>query len=108
MSKADIEIHGKRYSIACAPGQEERLVQFGQRLDTRVRHIAQAVGDIGETRLLLIAALALMDENEALKAEPQQGRIEGRAAAALVDAAARIDALASRLDAANPGDEPNA
>ncbi|MEM6411878.1 MAG: cell division protein ZapA [Pseudomonadota bacterium] len=104
MSKAEIEIYGKRYSIACAPGQEARLVQFGQRLDTRVRQIAGAVGDIGESRLLLIAALALMDELEAVKTEPSQNRIEARAASALVDAATRIDALASRLEGQNQGE----
>ena len=98
MSKADIDIYGKRYSVACAPGQEKRLTELGQRLDKRVRQISGAVGDIGEARLLLISALALMDELDALKAQPQQERLEGRAAAALADAAARIDALASRLD----------
>ncbi|MEM9670345.1 MAG: cell division protein ZapA [Pseudomonadota bacterium] len=106
MSKADIEIYGKRYSVACAPGQEEKLIHFGKRLDMRVRQIAKAVGDIGETRLLLIAALALMDENEAIKAEPQHpSRVEARAAAALADAAARIDALANRLDTASAEDQ---
>ncbi|MEM7660942.1 MAG: cell division protein ZapA [Pseudomonadota bacterium] len=104
MSKADIEIYGKRYSIACAPGQEKKLIQFGQRLDKRVRQIAGAVGDIGESRLLLIAALALMDENEAMKTEPPQNRVEARAAAALVDAAARIDALTTRLEGPDQGE----
>ncbi|MEL7128797.1 MAG: cell division protein ZapA [Pseudomonadota bacterium] len=108
MSKADIDIYGKRYSVACAPGQEKRLSQLGSRLDTRVRNISKAVGDIGEARLLLIAALALMDEIDALKASPEQVRADGKAAAALTDAAARIDALAARLEAIGTADHIDA
>jgi len=100
MSKADIEVNKRRYSVACAPGQEDRLAALGGKLDTRVRHIADAVGDIGEARLLLIAALALLDELEA--GTPAGAAIdpasENKAAAAFVDAAARINALAERLN----------
>lgn len=98
MSKADIDVNGKRYSVACAPGQEVRLGQLGRKLDGRVRQIAGAVGDIGEARLLLVAALALLDELGG--ATPAPDEIEQKAGAALADAAARIDAIASRLDAA--------
>ena len=97
MSKADIEVNGKRYSVACAPGQEERLAVLGSKLDTRVKSISRAVGDIGEARLLLVAALGLLDELGG--AVPAPGEVETKAAAALTDAAARIDAIASRLDA---------
>lgn len=98
MSKADIDVNGKRYSVACAPGQEDRLSKLGKKLDSRVRHIAGAVGNIGEERLLLVAALALLDELGG--AAPAPDEVESKAAAALADAAARIDAIASRLDAA--------
>jgi cell division protein ZapA len=60
MAKADIILRGRNYSIACAPGQEARIVALSQQLDARVKHIASAVGDIGEDRLLLITALALL------------------------------------------------
>ena len=49
MAKADIHILGKQYSIACAPGQEDRLVDLSKDLDGRVRDIEEAVGDIGES-----------------------------------------------------------
>lgn len=102
MAKADIEVGGKRYSVACAPGQEARLARLGARLDTRVRQIGEAVGDIGEARLFLIAALALMDELETglpefPPAPAIDPAIERKAAAAISDAASRIEALAARL-----------
>lgn len=107
MAKADIEVNERRYSVACAPGQEARLAKLGDQLDMRVRQIQDAVGDIGEARLLLIAALALLDELDAKPANGQTGRaassqsvdpmIEQKAAGALANAADRIDALAARL-----------
>jgi cell division protein ZapA len=98
MSKADIGVHGRLYSVACAPGQEARLSELGVRLDKRVDQIAGAVGDVGEARLLLIAALALMDELDAAKTGAGMTALEAKAATALSDAATRIDAIAARLE----------
>ena len=98
MAKADIKIRGKQYSIACAPGQEARLVELSKSLDMRVRQIADAVGDIGEARLLLVAALSLLDELDAARRSAPADLSQQKAAAALVDAAARIDALAQRIE----------
>lgn len=99
MSKADIEIGDKRYSIACAPGQEARLQTLATRLNRRIEKIKEAVGDIGEARLFLVAALALIDELDILK---QSGETTPEsialASSALIDAAARIDAIAERIE----------
>ena len=100
MAKADITIRGRAYSVACAPGQEARLAALSRQLDNRVTQIAGAVGDIGEDRILLIAALALLDELDA--ARRGQAAATGpeidRAARALDDAARRIEALAIRIE----------
>ena len=101
MAKADIKIRGRSYSVACAPGQEERLIGLSRQLDARVQDIANAVGNIGDDRLLLIAALALLDE----LAASHRAQLEAagpdvpRAAHALNDTAARIEALAARIEA---------
>ncbi len=102
MAKADIEINDHLYSVACAAGQEARLQALGALLDARVKKIAEAVGDIGEARLLLVASLALLDELDmARRAGPAAPEAERKASTALVDAAARIEAIASRLDTAS-------
>lgn len=101
MAKADITIRGRAYSVACAPGQEARLVALSKQLDTRVGDISKAVGDIGDDRLLLIAALALLDELDAAR----KGHVDvvgpgiETAAQAIGDAATRIEALAARIEA---------
>lgn len=99
MAKADITIRGRDYSVACAPGQEQRLVALSKNLDKRVRQIADAVGDIGEARLLLVAALSLLDELEAAHRGTPADLSQQKAASALADAAARIEALAERIEA---------
>lgn len=101
MSKADIEIGDKRYSIACAPGQEARLQGLASRLNRRVETIKTAVGDIGEARLFLVAALALIDELDAVRASGETTPESiSLASTALTDAAARIDAIAARIESA--------
>ena len=101
MAKADIQIRGRAYSVACAPGQEDRLIALSRQLDGRVEGIAGAIGNIGDERLLLIAALALLDELDA--AQRAQAAEAGpdivRAADALNDTAARIETLAARIEA---------
>lgn len=99
MAKADIQIRGKQYSIACAPGQEMRLVELSKELDGRVADIEDAVGDIGESRLLMIAALALLDELDDARRSRPADPARDKAAAALGDAASRIRALAERIEA---------
>jgi len=98
VAKADIDILGRRFSVACAPGQEARLTGLGMALDARVRKIAGAVGDVGEERLLLIAALSLLDELEAAKAAPT-AELEAEVAKVFAGAAQRIDAMIDRIAA---------
>lgn len=102
MGKADIIVNDHRYSIACADGQEGRLQALATDLDARVKRIANAVGDIGEARLLLVAGLALLDELDDASQGRANSQMVGRAAGALGDAAARIEALAARIDAGKP------
>ena len=70
-----------------------------RQLNARVDQIAGAVGDIGEERLLLIAALALLDELDAARrAVPGVAETEKKVAAVLSKAAERIEALAARIE----------
>jgi cell division protein ZapA len=101
MAKADITIRGRAYSVACAAGQEDRLISLARQLDGRVSQIADAVGDIGDDRLLLIAALALLDELAASHRGQGAATLPfeiDRAARALDDAASRIEAIAVRIE----------
>lgn len=105
MAKAELIVAEKRYALNCAPGQEARLEELGARFDARVTELKEALGDIGAERLFLAAGLSLIDELDAKGAETggkaMDDRIAGlerRAATALVEAAARIEALGRRVD----------
>ncbi|MGA1343702.1 MAG: cell division protein ZapA [Hyphomonas sp.] len=99
MAKAEISIRGRSFSIACAPGQEMRVQQLAGQLDARVRQISDAVGDIGEERLLLVTALALLDElDSARRGVSQTPDTDARAIAILIEMAGRVEALAARLE----------
>ena len=45
MAKADLIISGKRYTLACAPGQEARLQELGARFD-HVGHATVATAKV--------------------------------------------------------------
>ena len=99
MAKADITLRGRTFSIACAPGQEMRVQRLAEQLDTRLRQISDAVGDIGDERLLLITALALMDElDSARRGVSARPDTEARAVELLIQMAGKVEALAARLE----------
>jgi len=99
LAKADIRLRGRNFSIACAPGQEMRIERLAEQLDARVGQIADAVGDIGDERLLLITALALLDElDSARRGVSAQPGTEARAVEVLLTMASRVEALAARLE----------
>lgn len=117
MAKVNLDINGRRYSLVCDDGEEERLLMLGGKLDTRVRTLADQFGQIGDLRLMLMAGITLLDELEDssesvdAKAESMASELrkasedaislarkrEGTAADSLVEAAERIERLAARL-----------
>ena len=110
MAQVSLTVNGRAFAITCDDGQETRIRRLGQYVDAKVAEFVGSVGQVGEARLLLLAALVIADEladaNEALR----QGRSGARAAdaesAVAADAAAsdihgiakRVEAIAARLE----------
>ena len=98
-----IRLNGTPYQIGCGPGEEARIESLGKEIDEILQSLIGSVGQIGEARLLAMAALILADRtNEAPQpaangGEDKAGNDEDAAAAALDRAADRILALASKL-----------
>ena len=61
MSEVTLLIGGKHYSLACAPGEEERVKRLGAHIDSK---LAQLGGNIAASpaQNLVFAALLLADE----------------------------------------------
>jgi cell division protein ZapA len=62
MAQVDIEVNGRSYAVACDDGQETQVERLGRFLDSKVMALVKGVGQVGETRLLLLAGLTIADE----------------------------------------------
>lgn len=107
MAQVTVEINGKPYTVGCEDGQESHLRALAAVFDRQVRLVAQEVGALGDTRLMLMGALLLSDELEEARArlahaqkdlarvQSDYARAEARAVLALDAASKRIEALAA-------------
>lgn len=114
MAQVDITINNRSYTVACDDGQEEHLRTLGTYVDDRVKELTGAVGQIGDSRLLVMASLLIADEladaqRKALEAEAQSTQpvkapittIDEEALAQGIEAMAeRIEGIADRLERA--------
>lgn len=62
MSQVSVTINGKQYRMACEDGQEGHLLRLAKDLDERIGKLRGSFGEIGDTRLTVMAALTLADE----------------------------------------------
>ena len=100
MGQVAVRINGRQYQVACDDGQEDRLSELAVQLDRRVQDLMAAVGsEAGEQRLLVMAALLAVDELSEARAEVNRLHEQTGLAAALDLMAARIEAVADRLEA---------
>ena len=102
-SVVTIRLNGTPYQIGCGPGEEARIEALGAEIEEVLQSLVGSVGQIGEARLLAMAALILADRAQdgdaPSSANGGAGSMTGsdEAAAALESAADRILALASTL-----------
>ena len=62
MAQVVVTINGRSYRIACEDGQEEHLTELSGYVSEKVKELVGAVGQIGDTRLLVMASLLISDE----------------------------------------------
>ena len=61
MSQVSVTINGRQFRMACEDGQEGHLMDLARDLDTRIEGLRTKFGEIGDTRLTVMAALTLAD-----------------------------------------------
>jgi cell division protein ZapA len=117
MSQISVTINGRVYRMACDDGQEEHLSRLARDLDARIARLRESFGEIGDTRLTVMAGLMVADElveaKRQIKAREQEiaemkesrlaigDRIEASelaVAEAIGEAAERIEQLAHSLN----------
>jgi cell division protein ZapA len=116
MPLVNVLVNGRAYTVACDEGEEDHLRELGQYLDKRVRELSATVGQVADSRLMLMAGLVIADElSDALvKLDERDKELtalkaaraaaaetleidDERAAEALEGAASRLEAIAARL-----------
>ncbi len=117
MPQVSVTINGRQFRMACEDGEEEHLQHLAADLDQRIARLRARFGEIGDTRLTVMAALTLADELAETKErlqrlEPELAALQdasvvsadraqttqGAIAAALNAAAERIEGITKRLN----------
>ena len=62
MSQVNVTINGRQFRMACEDGQEGHLIELARDLDMRISGLRGKFGEIGDTRLTVMAALTVADE----------------------------------------------
>jgi cell division protein ZapA len=62
MSQVSVTINGRQYRMACEDGQEDHLMALARELDERVARLRTQFGQIGDSRLIVMAALMMADD----------------------------------------------
>lgn len=69
MPEVAITIGGREFQVACQEGEEHFLHSAASLLDTEAQALAEAMGRVPESRMLLMAGLMLADKTAGLEEE---------------------------------------
>tara|TARA_B100000029_G_C17484697_1_gene926783 strand:- start:627 stop:1067 length:441 start_codon:yes stop_codon:yes gene_type:complete len=61
MANVNIKFNNKDYLLSCDDGQEENLKELANYLDSKYNELKKNLGNIGESKLLLITAIQMVD-----------------------------------------------
>ena len=64
MSEVNITINNREHKIACSLGEEERVQELAILLNNEVINIANSLGQIGDVKLMVLAAITILDKNQ--------------------------------------------
>jgi cell division protein ZapA len=101
MAPVTVTINGRQYRMACEDGEEEHLTRLAEEFNQRVEQLRGNFGEIGDSRLLVMAAITVSDE--VAEAKKRIARLEGELAGlqeARVQAAGRSQATQAATVAA--------
>ena len=62
MANVNIKFNGKDFLLSCEDGQEEHLDELSKNLSEKFNQLKSKLGNLGESKLLLITSITLMDE----------------------------------------------
>jgi len=105
MPEVVVTVNGRAFQLNVSEGEEPRIRRLAAYVDGKVGDFAKSLGQVGEARLILLAALVIADELSDVNDRVQRGG--GRSAGPDVSAAMasgiriiaeRIETIAARLE----------
>ena len=125
MPQVTVTINGSKYRMACEDGQENHLMELARNFDERISELRGKFGEIGDARLLVMAAMTIADElsesgrklraledeiaasrKDRLLATGQAQASQAAVAGAFNAAAERIESIARKLNRSRADDAP--
>jgi cell division protein ZapA len=105
MPQVSVTINGRQFRMACEDGEEPRLLRLAEDLDQRITRLRARFGEIGDTRLTVMAALTLADEltetkERLTRMEPELAKLQEASVASAERAQATQTAIVAALNAA--------
>jgi cell division protein ZapA len=110
LGSVNVTINSRQYRIGCEDGQESHLEELAKDFDARIAELRERIGEVGDARLTIMAALTVADDLSEMKKEIerlkenmaslQDARTDSakRAQAANAIVAAAFDSAAERLE----------
>ena len=62
MANVNVKFNNKDYLLSCDDGQETNLKELAKHLDSKYSELKKNLGNIGESKLLLITAIQMVDD----------------------------------------------
>ena len=105
MSQVNVTINGRQFRMACEDGEEARLSRLAEELDASITTLRTRFGEIGDTRLTVMAALTLADQLSETKEklqrlEPELATLRNASVASADHSQATQTAVVAALNAA--------
>ena len=72
MGQVSVTLNGRTYRLQCGEGEEAHLIELAEYLGTHVDVVKRKFGQVGDDRLILMAALQVMDELWELRRQMQE------------------------------------
>ncbi|WP_415323634.1 cell division protein ZapA [Candidatus Pelagibacter sp. Uisw_127] len=76
MANVNIKFNGKDFLLSCDDGQEEHLEELLTHINQKFSNLKNDLGNIGESKLLLITSVQIMDEYFETKKKVEQKKNE--------------------------------
>jgi len=100
MGEVVVTVNGQRFQLACRDGEEQQIGALASYVDEKVSGLVNAVGNLGDTRLLLMASLIIADELMEARHTASMAGAAGDLGERLETAASQIEDIAAGLESA--------